>query len=41
MDGELVNEYVVKLRKLVEYCEFGENLNDIFCDRIVCGFNNE
>lgn len=34
MDGESVNEYVAKLRKLAEYCEFGDNLNDTLRDRI-------
>lgn len=41
LDGESVNEYVVKLRKLAEHCEFGENLSDTLRDRIVCGLNNE
>lgn len=41
LDGKSVNEYVVKLRKVAEHCEFGENLNDTLRDRIVCGLNNE
>ena len=29
--------YVSELRKLSEYCEYGETLEDMLCDRLVCG----
>lgn len=40
MDGKEVNEYVEKLRKLSEYCEFGDDLMTTFATK-VCGLNNE
>ena len=29
--------YVSELRKLSEFCEYGETLEDMLCDRLVCG----
>ena len=33
--------FVAKLRKLTEYCEYGESLNDMLRDRLVCRINHE
>ena len=33
--------FVAELRKLTEYCEYGESLNDMLRDRLVCGINHE
>ena len=35
--GESIATYVSELRKLSEYCEYGETLEDMLCDRLVCG----
>ena len=40
-DGQSVASYVAELRKLSEYCEFGENLQDMLRERLVVGINNE
>lgn len=39
--GENVSTYVAKLRKLSEHCNFGDTLNDMLRDRLVCGINNQ
>ena len=33
--------FVAELRKLTEYCEYGESLNDMLRERLVCGINHE
>ena len=38
---ESINEYIAKLRELVEYCHYGGTLNDMLCDRLVCGVGNQ
>ena len=38
--GESVSDYVTALRKFMEFCDFGENLEDMLGDRLVCGINN-
>ena len=35
--GESIAAYVSELRKLSEFCEYGESLDDMLCDRLVCG----
>ena len=30
-------EFVAELRRLSEHCKFGTNLDEIICDRYVCG----
>ena len=35
--GEKISEFVAQLRKLSEHCEFGETLEDMLRDRLVCG----
>ena len=33
--------YVAELRKIAEHCDYGEVLNDMLRDRLVCGTNNK
>ena len=37
---ESVRNYVAELRKLSEFSDFGDNLDDILRDRLVCGIND-
>ena len=39
-DDESVRVYVAELRKLTINCEFGDTLNDMLRDRLVCGLSN-
>ena len=39
--GECIKDYVATLRKLAEFCNFGDNLNDTLRDRFVCGLREE
>ena len=39
-DGESVAKFVSQLRKLPEHCEFGDTLDKMLRDRIVCGIND-
>ena len=39
-DGESISAYVAELRKLTEHCAFGDTLNDMLRDRLVCGIND-
>ncbi|KAJ8023976.1 hypothetical protein HOLleu_36568 [Holothuria leucospilota] len=36
-EGETVAEYVADLRRIAEYCEYGDKLEEMLRDRIVCG----
>ena len=38
--GESISSYVVELRKLTEFCDFGESLNDMLRDKFVSGLRN-
>ena len=38
--GESVTTYVAELKCLSEHCEFAATLNDMLCDRLVCGIND-
>ena len=38
---ETVAEYVSELRALSEYCNFGDSLEEMLRDRLVCGIANE
>ena len=38
---ENVSTYIAELRKLSEYCAFGDTLNDMLRDRLVCGINDQ
>ena len=35
--GESINDYLAQLRKLAQHCRFGDTLNDMLRDRLVCG----
>ena len=39
--GESVATFVSELRCLSEYCNFGDSLEDMIRDRLVCGINDE
>ena len=39
--GESVATFVADLRRLSEYCEFGESLAAMLRDRLICGINND
>ncbi|XP_046383408.1 uncharacterized protein LOC124153987 [Ischnura elegans] len=38
--GESVKEFIIALKKLAEFCEFGDFLNDALRDRLVCGLES-
>ncbi|XP_039602396.1 uncharacterized protein LOC120524631 [Polypterus senegalus] len=40
-EGETIAAYVAELKKLSEYCQFGDGLNDALRDRLVCGILQE
>ncbi|XP_060081069.1 uncharacterized protein K02A2.6-like [Ylistrum balloti] len=40
-EEESVSDYVVSLKKLAKYCEFGDVLNQALRDRLVCGLRSE
>ena len=39
--GENISSYVAELRALAEHCNFGETLNVMIRDRLVCGINDD
>ena len=39
--GESVTTFVADLRRLSEYCEFGDSLVEMLRDRLICGINND
>lgn len=36
-----VAKFVAEPKGLAEYCEFGDNLDEMLRDRIICGINHE
>ena len=38
---ENISTYIAELHKLLEYCAFGDTLNDMLRDRLVCGINDQ
>ena len=40
-EGEGVAAYIAELRKLTEYCNFGETLPEMLRDRLLCGINDK
>ena len=38
--GESIATYVAELRAIGEHCGFGGTLNEMICDRLVCGVND-
>ena len=39
--GESVSTYIAELRRLAEHCQFGDTLEKMIRDRLVCGINDE
>ena len=40
-EGESVADYLAALRHLAEFCNFGDTLEKMLCDRLVCSINDE
>ncbi|XP_023210633.1 uncharacterized protein LOC111613518 [Centruroides sculpturatus] len=38
---ESLSVYIAELRRLAEFCEFGPHLEEMLCDRLVCGLLDE
>ena len=38
---EKIGTYVARLRELTQYCEFGDTVEDMLRDRLICGVNDE
>ena len=41
MPGESIAKYMAELRRLTEHCNYGDSLNDMLRDRLVCGVMHE
>ena len=41
VQGESIAVYVATLRKLGEHCVYGDSLNEMIRDRLVCGVNHD
>ena len=39
--SEKIAVYVARLRELTQFCEFGDSLEDMLRDRLICGVNDE
>ena len=37
----MISEYVAQLHRLSEYCEFQDTLENMLCDRLVCGCRDQ
>ena len=40
-EGESIANFVAHLRELSEHCQFGDTLNDMLRDRLICGCNDD
>ena len=40
-EGESFADYIADLRRIAENCKFGDSLNELLRDRLLCGCNNE
>ena len=40
-EGETIANYVASLRAIAKYCEYGDTLNMMLRDRLVCGINHQ
>ena len=38
--GESVAKFVAELRQIAQFCGYGKILEDMLCDRLVCGVND-
>ena len=39
--GESVSQYMAELRRLSQYCEYGDSLDSVLRDHLVCGINHD
>ena len=39
--GESITKFVAELRSIAQDCKFGDTLNDLLKDRLVCGINDD
>ena len=39
--GETVSQYMAELRRFSQYCEYGNSLDNMLRDRLVCGINHD
>ncbi len=39
--NESISDFVAQLRKLSEHCRFGDQLDEMLRDRLVCGYRNK
>ena len=40
-EGESIANYIAALRSIAEHCDYGETLNDMLRDRLVCGIRDK
>ena len=40
-EGEMVAEFLAELKKISKFCDFGDRLDEMLRDRVVCGINQE
>ena len=40
-EGETVANYVASLQAIAKYCDYGDTLNMMLRDRLVCGINHQ
>ena len=40
-EGKTVANYVASLRAIAKYCDYGDTLNMMLRDRLVCGINHQ
>ena len=39
--GETISTYVAELHRLYKHCNFGTSLNEMLCDQIACGIEDQ
>ena len=39
--AESINQYVAELRRLAQHCQFGTQLDDMLCDRVIVGVRDD
>ena len=39
--GESISQHMAELRRLSQYCEYGDSLESMLQDRLVCGINHD
>ena len=38
---ESISQFIAELRKCAEHCDFQDKLDEVLCDKFVCGLHNE